>query len=112
MLEAREYDQHHHDVWTSPYDADHFDGVVQNSDDWALTRGSVVILMAGPAALKTLRNHFSDGKIIALWSESNESMRHDFQRAYSQAAMLLLRQQHGTPCVTPARSTPSLPNVR
>ncbi len=83
MLVARGYEQHNHDVWTSPSDAGHFAGVVQSSDDWAINRSSVVILMAGPASLKTLRNHLSDDKIIALWNDSNESMRHDFPRAWS-----------------------------
>ncbi len=83
MLVARGYEQHNHDVWTSPSDAGHFAGVVQSSDDWAINRSSVVILMAGPASLKTLRNHLSDDKIIALWNDSNESMRHEFPRAWS-----------------------------
>lgn len=83
MLAARGYEQHNHDVWTSPSDAGHFYGVVQSSDGWALNRSSVVILMAGPAALKTLRNHLSDDKIIALWNDTNESMRHEFPRAWS-----------------------------
>jgi len=82
-LMARGYEQHNHDVWTSPSDAGHFAGVVQSSDDWAINRSSVVILMAGPTALKTLRNHLSDDKIIALWNDSNESMRHEFPRAWS-----------------------------
>ncbi|MCC4631634.1 hypothetical protein ABQW55_011990 [Xanthomonas citri pv. malvacearum] len=83
MLVARGYEQHNHDVWISPSEAGHFNGVVQSSDDWALNRSSVVILMAGPSALKTLRSHLSDDKIIALWNESNGSMRRDFPRAWS-----------------------------
>ncbi|WP_245625258.1 hypothetical protein [Stenotrophomonas chelatiphaga] len=82
-LIARGYEQHNHDVWTSPSDAGHFDGVVQSSDDWAVNQSSLVMLMAGPAALKTLRNHLSDEKIIALWNESSDSMRHEFPRAWS-----------------------------
>ncbi|WP_169790115.1 hypothetical protein [Xanthomonas phaseoli] len=83
MLLARGYEQHNHDVWTSPSDAGHFAGVVQSSDDWAINRSSFVTGMAGPAALETLRNHLSDDKIIALWNESKESIRHEFPRAWS-----------------------------
>ncbi|MBB4129486.1 hypothetical protein [Xanthomonas sp. 3075] len=83
MLLARGYEQHNHDVWTSPSDAGHFAGVVQSSDDWAINRSSFVTVMAGPAALETLRNHLSDDKIIALWNESKESIRHEFPRAWS-----------------------------
>ncbi|MDF9442972.1 hypothetical protein EM864_14615 [Stenotrophomonas acidaminiphila] len=82
-LISRGFEQHNHDVWTSPSDAGYFDGVVQSSDEWAVNRSSVVILMAGPDTLRTLRRHLSDDKIIALWNKSKDSIRRDFPRAWS-----------------------------
>ncbi|MFX1767829.1 hypothetical protein PWP93_35695 [Paraburkholderia sp. A1RI-2L] len=82
-LEARGYEWHNHDVWTSQSDAGHFYGVVESTNNWAANKSPTMLVMAGPATLKTLRKYLSDDKIIALWNDSHASIRDRYPSAWA-----------------------------
>ena len=82
-LKARGFEWHNHDIWTSPSDAGHFYGVVVSTQEWAADKSPLMMAMAGPVSLRTLRNHLSDDKIIALWNDSHASIRDTYPRAWS-----------------------------
>jgi hypothetical protein len=81
-LESSGYEWHNHDVWTSPSDAGHFNGVVESTDNWAVDKSPIMMVMDGPVALKSLRKYLSDDKIVALWNESYASIRDRYPRAW------------------------------
>ncbi|MCC8763723.1 hypothetical protein, partial [Xanthomonas euvesicatoria] len=82
-LEARGYEWHNHDVWTSPSDAGYFDGVVISTEQWAADKSPFMMVAAGTTMRKSLRNHLTDDKIVAIWNDSKESIRNSYPRAWS-----------------------------
>lgn len=98
-LNARGYEQRRHDVWTSESDARNFYGVVQSTESWAKTQSALNRYMAGPAVLRSLRNHLSDEKVIAIWNDSHDEVRDRYPAAWEilrAQVKQIVREHSGT----------------